>query len=295
MNNTSVVIPISSFSELIKLLSLEHVLNSNIPLDRILKIVMMHKCKSVIVEENHKHRGYSEEYVEFYSTTFKKHSPLTTRIHFFSANAKDIDPKNLKNNENHYLGFCVLRPVDSPKVVEAIIRPPIFEGHSNNSFFICKNEYSVQINIKGSKKQLLKIRAFPFIQPDGRVGTCAHGAIATIDHYLCNNEKISDRKNKRINYFIAKIHKLAVRDDVKFFPRIGLSPEEIQRVLRAMGYHAQVYNRLDDKPYPRDRLALWRIIHYYIESGIPVILGLPTATMGHAMTIIGHSSDPHCW
>jgi hypothetical protein len=120
--------------------------------------------------------------------------------------------------------------------------------------------------------------------------------MAAIDRYLCRKNQIAGAQLRTEPSSIPQIDALASSEnaDTHSFPRPGLSPPQIKRALHAMGYCVLMYHptkhaTLTDAQFPA------RILHYYLESDIPVILGIPTETSGHAMTVVGHSTDPHSW
>jgi len=269
----------------------------NKPLKRIFDLAFWQGCRTVVVESDYKHDGYSDEHEKFYSTLFKKIHKRTQRLHFFSCEHDKINIDNLSQSQKDYLGYCVLRPVKSPKVAEAILKPLEIENGLRETFTICKTTFPVEIRaaIKGKvKEQHLEINGFPFIQPDGYVTSCAHGAIATIDRFLCRKNEINQAQGRKEPCLMTKIDELIFpkKTDIRDFPTPGLFPQQIKMVLQNLGYATRVYY-LNEKATPYDQPA--RIIHYYLESGIPIILGIPTETSGHATTVIGHSCDPHSW
>ena len=270
---------------------LEDHLDDNLALGRIFNLVFSQGCKSVLLEKEYKHGGYRKEYKKFYSKSFRQYPSTVDRLHFFKT--KNLKIANLTKSKDDYLGFCTLRPIDSPKIIEAVISPPTYGTDPDGKVAICKAEYIVKIKVPNKKTpQKLSITGFPFIQPEGRIGSCAHGAIAAIDSYFCKKFKSISKARSIPDIKDITLPILGNGDNL---PCGGLSPEGIQRTLQGMGYYAQVFTGHKGDPYPYDDLALLRMTHYYLESKIPIILGFPTATVGHAVLIIGHTTDPNSW
>ena len=133
----------------------------------------------------------------------------------------------------------------------------------------------------------LTVKGFPFIQQDGQLGCCAHASIATIDHFFAS-------QYRRRPYFVSEIHKEAaqVPDIRRAVPTTGLTALQISQALKKMGYVPLIYHYGKDVQSP---FLPERVIYHYMESQIPIMLGIPTDSGGHALTIIGHSFEPEMW
>jgi len=64
--------------------------------------------------------------------------------------------------------------------------------------------------------------------------------------------------------------------------------EQVTEILTRYGFHPRFY----DKPDLNRQVDFERLLHTYIEAGIPVIVSLKLVDgSGHAIAGIGHSSD----
>lgn len=267
---------------------------SDPPLKRILQIILSQDCHTILVEHDYVDEEWASEHQLFYSKTFKNPPDKTERLHFFTSNLNQEDLTKLGNYQQAYLGFCVLRPLESRRVVNAVIRPMEDKNNPKKSFVLCKAVFPVQIKIAEGNVQHLEVTGFPFIQQDGQLGCCSHVALAVIDRFLLSEEK-PERKHKKDEPFLVGdiVESVSLVPELqRLIPTEGLLPVQISEALKAMGYSPLVYE------YGKGRERLFspeRIIYHYLESKLPVIVGIPTATAKHALTIIGHSFEPDLW
>ena len=78
-------------------------------------------------------------------------------------------------------------------------------------------------------------------------------------------------------------------------PTYGLSTPQINIALQEMGYSPIIYDFSIYNDQERWLLRPEEIIYRYIESGLPVILGIKTRRGGHAVVVCGHSFAPDLW
>jgi len=257
------------------------------PLKRIFQTVLAQGCRTILIEYEYEDPDYQNEYNAFYAKLFKTYSNKAERLHFFACDLKQVELAKLSRFESKYLGFCVLRPFQSQKVVNAIIKPVEDRNRPKRLFVLCQKEFPVEIKVSNKNAQKLKIKGFPFIQQDGQLGCCAHASLATIDHFLASDYG-------RAPYFVSKIVEAAaqVHDIRRAVPTTGLTALQISAALKEMGYVPLIYQYGEgiQSPFPPER-----VIYHYMESEIPIMLGIPTESGGHALTIIGHSFEPDMW
>lgn len=267
---------------------------SDPPLKRIFQTVLSQDCKTILQENDHEDKEWTSEHRTFYKKLFKKYSDKTTRLHFFTSKLYKKDLTNLGKYQETYLGFCVLRPLESQRVVNAVIKPIEDKNYPKRWFLLCKQVFPVEINTDKGDPQHLEVDGFAFIQQDGQLGSCSHVALAMADRYLIKEEK-PERKNKPHEPFlVGDIVKSvsSVSEIQRLIPTGGLRPMQISEALKKMGYYPLVYEYGQDKERP---IPPERVIYHYLESKIPIIVGIPTASGKHALTVIGHSFEPDLW
>jgi hypothetical protein len=266
---------------------------SDTPLKRIFQLVLAQGCKTILVENDYKDKEWSSEYDHFYGKLFKSYSRGTKRLHFFKeAELTNSDISNLAGFQDSYLGFCVLRPLEGQKVVNAIIKPMEDKNTPCKSFILCQETFPVEINVNNNI-QKLSIMGFPFIQQDGQAGCCAHAALMMADRFLVQ-QKNTETGETAEPHFVKTIadYVSSVPSTNRRNPTGGLGPFEISEALRKMGYSPLVYH------YSKNERGLFpseRIIYHYLESKIPIYLSIPTEGGRHALTVIGHSFEPDTW
>jgi len=247
---------------------------NNFPLNKVFEHVCSLRCKTIIVETNYIDEDYLNEFSNFYCSTFKPHSKETTRLHFFSTIIVSDDLYNLKkfNTKSHdkYLGYTVIRPIEAYRVGRTVLKPKI--TNKEQDFILSKANFKV--NIAGSG---LEISGAPFIQQETHVGVCAQAAIWMASLYM-------HKKFDYPRYLPFEITKLAATNFKEI--REGLYFHDMLEILERMGFSPKlfVYVNLD---------YISQIIYSYVESELPVILGLvyPNGS-GHAATVVGHTFNP---
>jgi len=230
----------------------------------------------------------------FYGNLFKKHNERTTRLHFFASKLTEKDIQDLGKYQNSYLGFCVLRPLESQRVVDAVIKPIEDKNYPKRWFLLCKQVFPVEITTNQGIIHKLEVDGFAFIQQDGQLGCCSHVALAMADRFLIKAEKPKRKHKPNDPYLVGDIVESvsSVSEVQRLIPTEGLRPMQISEALKKMGYSPLVYEYGQDKERP---IPPERVIYHYLESKIPIIVGIPTATGKHALTVIGHSFEPDLW
>lgn len=125
------------------------------PLKRIFQIVLSQGCESILVEPGYDDPEYSNEYDSFYKKLFKTYSNKTHRLHFFRCPLRRSDLSDLSRLRSKYLGFCVLRPFQFQKVVNAIIKPVEDRNRPKRSFILCQKPVRVEIKVSNNNTQRL--------------------------------------------------------------------------------------------------------------------------------------------
>lgn len=216
---------------------------SDPPLKRIFQNVLSQNCMTILQENDHEDKEWTSEHRTFYKKLFKKYSDKTTRLHFFTSKLYKKDLTNLGKYQETYLGFCVLRPLESQRVVNAVIKPIEDKNYPKRWFLLCKQVVPVEINIGQGNPQHLEVNGFAFIQQDGQLGSCSHVALAMADRYLITEEK-PERENKPNEpYLVGDIVESvsSVSEVQRLIPTGGLRPIQISEALKKMGYSPLVY------------------------------------------------------
>ncbi len=269
----------------------------NKSLKRILDIVLP-KCGSIIKETNYVDQDFLDSYGDFYVYNFKESSKLCKRIHFFKKCVKveDIFGCGGKNGENfeykrenqeklnghkdkngkhieNYLGSIIIRPGNQSTLSRSYISPSVLE---ENAFVLCGG--IKKANLFGAN---LETFSSPYIQQDGKVSMCATVSIWMATEALSLQWGTPNQSTSTIT----KIATSSTITSGRAIPSSGLTNDQINWALDSMGYDPIFIVASEMKTNDINN-----IIYAYIESKIPVILGIedPNSTTLHAVTIVGH-------
>lgn len=264
-----------------------------IPLARILSILggnFNNRCKTIIIEEGNIDQEYQSEYEIFYKYVFDSNNPEKSfRMHFFSKTFNDINSKTIDQNKNNYLGYCTLRPKPYSTISDAFIsEETVIDVTTRFVFLPCSIEKKIILeNIE------LKVKGFPFMQKDGRIVVCAQAALKIVADYFYEKGIIKKPYTALEISEVAK--KSPHQSGERHIPTSGLNIVQIRLALEEMGFNPIVY----DYTYSEQKEIFFQhpeqIIYRYLESGIPVIVGIETAGERHALVIIGHTFNPDYW
>lgn len=228
---------------------------------------------TVVTEEHYIDRVYRDSYYFYYASKHFDYNRYCKRLFLFDClfqeDFSDISPEFL---EERFIGSVVIRPIMNRSIGRTLLSPRYFLDKS--PCYIRLADYSVTVYGKR-----LKIRGFPYSMQDGETTSCAEITILNIlDYYSQTYPEYRYLLPSDINH-IAESNSYERR-----LPTIGLRYELISKIFSEVGFHPRLYS--SQKMSAR---KLKRIMHYYIESGIPVALGLKVDTANkHSIICIGH-------
>lgn len=247
----------------------------NEPLERLLKIITQHGVKSVVVEP-YVDPHFRSEYSRFYATTFRPHTALTARLHFFTARIAS-GYANLSKYQSAYRGYSILRPIPSNPVGRTMVTPPPELGPGLAAS--CAGEEEVH-----PFGWPLRVTGMPFISSDGQYLRCAHA----VQWMVLYHAYLAHGLPRRLP---ADIHDSSMGGAVvgRQIPSEGLS-------------HAQILNSLQRLELPAGRtllphsrsqsrnagvISLYASLCRYVNSQLPPIVLSP----GHARVIVGYRRE----
>ena len=237
-------------------------------------------AKSYVLEDPYIDRDYSADYAQFYALTFHAHERHCKRVHFFSRDISPLLQRPLSTDrlndlgdfaKNTYCGFCVLRPLSAAPIGRTVLLARVGNGFNMEATVTCRAEFNA--HLLGAR---LQVTGTSFLQQDSRVGACAQVAIWAGMRHM----------HARYNYnwvSVADITRFAGPPSVTeavSLPNASdrLSSDAMVRSIAEAGY----------QPLCLPSLDIGHAILPYVESGIPVILGLNIGeSVGHAVTVVG--------
>ena len=236
--------------------------------------------ESYVLEDPYIDRDYSVDYAQFYSLTFPTHERHCKRVHFFSRDISPLLQQPLSSAqlsgigdfaENTYCGFCVIRPLSAAPIGRTVLLARLGNGFNLEASVTCRANFHA--HLLGAR---LQVTGTSFLQQDSRVGACAQVAIWTGMRHM----------HARHDYnwvSVADITRFAGPPSVTeavSLPNASdrLSSDAMVRAIAEAGHQPLCFHRPD----------IGHAILPYVESGIPVILGLDIGgTVGHAVAVVG--------
>ena len=237
-------------------------------------------AKSYVLEDPYIDRDYSADYLHFYARTFRAHKRHCKRVHFFSSDVSPLLNRPLSTEGLHqirvaarttYCGFCVIRPLPTAPVGRSVLRGQVLDRFDMEATVTCRARF--RANLLGVD---LQVTGTSFLQQDARVGACAQVAIWAGMRHM----------HARYNYdwvSVADITRFATPTTATEAVSLPAGSDFLTSERMIRGISEAGYQPLCFRGPNIDRAIL-----PYVESGIPVILGLNFGgTIGHAVTVIG--------
>lgn len=245
-------------------------------------------AQTILVEDEYIDRDFTDAFAAYYARLFKRHSKICKRIHIFSRDLTTILNRptvvgvanGLQECQPDYIGFIVLRPVHQAPIASVCLKmPPTPAGHEQH--LLAKARYYV--HILGAE---LHVDALPMTQQDQRIGACAQASIwSAARHFHARHRGpwismvgITEAAMMQEAYSVS----LTLPNGSEFLSLGGMVS-----ALRGSGRKPLVYtgNGAGLANWPGIRPA--DVINRYIDSGIPVIVGLGGDSIGHAVIASG--------
>ncbi|WP_159477587.1 papain-like cysteine protease family protein [Dyadobacter sp. 3J3] len=231
-----------------------------------------------LVEYPYVDKVYRNSFYNYYASKHASYQRDCIRITIYD---QQINRSDFLESERHtalkekFLGYFILRPI---KAIfgRSLINPAAFEG---SDFQICVQKTSC--SVFGVK---LDISGFPHSSQDGETITCAETTIWSLMEYFGN--KYADYKPVLPSQITKTLELHATQRQL---PAQGLTMDEISFVLKQYGFGTRLYS------HETYGAALFEIIDTYIESGIPLMVGLESVDggLGHVVVLIGkHYEQP---
>lgn len=248
------------------------------------------KPYTIIQEMHHIDPSFRDTYYTYFSNQHfdvKRYSRrlsfvkgVITESNFFSPN-KRIQ----KNIAHEFMGACVINPLSTGILGKTLIAPQFLLPKSSVPVYIRLSRF--KLHIYGKK---FFVNAFPYRMQDEETMRCAEVTLLNLMEYYSNSYK--DYRNI-VPSEILNIEQKHSHERV--LPSKGTSYPVLTKVLSELGFSPRLYSLSAIERYSLSRVTqedeLKRLLHYYIESGIPVALNLlPLGNngAGHSMVCIGH-------
>lgn len=240
-------------------------------------------AKSILLQDAVRDPDFLEEYEAFYSKQQKGVSNLCRRLHFFSIEVPGGAETQSEEDvlsfvdaaaKDDYLGFVTLRPLRHAPVGASILK------YLPQAPVSCKDDFPV--HIAGCE---FSVSGTPYLQQDNAVGACAQVSIWVALRTL--RKRLGNSAYSPAELTVAATKHFTVN---RVFPgRDGLTPHQMLEAIRSAGHDPLIIDLRNLPPMPPDARAeeAVKFVTPYLDSGLPVILGLDNPTGGHAVVAIG--------
>lgn len=253
---------------------------------------------TVICEDYHVDPMYRDSYYSYFSNQHFTMSRFTQRLTFFKDKwefKKIIVPENAEKLNEDFLGTCIICPTDARTLGRTLLTPA-FMLDSGPCYLRLAN-YS--ITVFGIR---LSVRAFLFQMQDRETTRCAEVTLLNILDYFGNS--YSDYRTYRPSEIIRA--EQAFSPD-RTLPSRGINYFTMSKLLTKFGFSPRLYGKKAisyvEGPFSEEEgkamdwptIEMQRLLHYYVESGIPVatnVMQTDSEQMpGHSLICIGYSGE----
>lgn len=261
-------------------LELQDEFGGTVAIHRIFAMAMCQGARSLVVEENPDEREYKAEFEGLFKniTPFRE-KKTPHRLHFFEGSIKN--PQDIQSATG-YLGYVDIRPTPDRTVCWALLDGRLVTGRNNNYLFLtCCRRYTVKVAGRD-----FCVNAFPYMQQEGVAVRCAQASLATISDFLgCEISGPAFTDKTALDSPSAD----------RPLPSPGLTARQICIGIRAMSREPLLFDYTQLPADKRVLLQAEQTIYSYVESGIPVLVGIDTPRGRHALVAIGHTFTPDSW
>ncbi|MES2628499.1 MAG: hypothetical protein V4616_05970 [Bacteroidota bacterium] len=202
---------------------------------------------------------------------YKRHC---VRLSFFAAETDEddfTDPAKKEKIERLYRGFLILRPTEPQIIGRSLISPKALK---HRDFLACSTTVSTTVNsIK------VCVEGFPHSSQDAETIKCAETTIWALMEYY--GSKYPEYKPVLPSTIIKQLNSLSYERQI---PSNGLNIMQMSFALKEFGFAPRIYA----KEVYKDEFD--KLLRIYIESGIPIVLGLEGGSIGHAVLCVGRNT-----
>ncbi len=225
---------------------------------------------SIVLEKDYIDSSYRDVYYNYYSKKLTSFERNCKRLVLFGGllDSEDLYGKGSERTlSDSLIGTIVVKPPNVPGIGKILLNPNRLDDIKGS--YIRTTDFEIEL-----AGHILKVNAYPFMGQDAESITCAEVSIWTVLQYY------GTRYPEYRTVLPSEI--LQVVNDIipeRNLPSKGMTKAQKSTVIKHFGFYPRMItidkdNMLDGK----------RLIHYYVESGIPVLLSLNQ----HSVVCIGH-------
>ncbi|TFG24540.1 MAG: hypothetical protein EU529_04005 [Promethearchaeota archaeon] len=287
-----------NYSEVLKFESLTYDdLTNNSNIKNIYTFLENQNCKEIIIEAHYNDKFYLDDYLHFYGSCFQSYKRFCKRLHFFTASVKNLiieiidnyeedNTEKLNELQNNYLGFLIVRPLNT-----IIGRTAITFSSANNNIDIGhRSNFAHIFTLKTYNVNLLGIplvvKSLGFQEQDQTISACATSALWTI----------LEKTNPRFGYYTPTPYEITQKASEfisisRAIPSSGLTGMQVMNSIKKFGLEAEFMSISEENTLgiKIDRNAVLSLCYAYLKGGFPLFLALKINDSDyHATAILGY-------
>jgi hypothetical protein len=250
---------------------------------------------TVVVERFHVDPSYRDRYYNYFAGQHFQVSRFTERLTFFTNDHADesaFSPSNADALNRDFIGTCIIFPTEAKTLGRILLKPEyIFDADA--VYHVRLTEYT--ITVFGIR---LTFRAFPCQMQDRETTRCAEVTLLNILNYF----------GSTYSEYRAYLPSDIVNMEQEFnsdrtLPSRGINYSTMSKLLMRCGFSPRLYSvralrredgKRGDMAWKRQEMR--RLLHYYVESGIPVAVNVAHEKKhkepGHSLICIGYKRTP---
>ena len=226
---------------------------------------------TVVCEQEYVDRPYRDTYYAYFASKYTNFSKNCKRLAFFQGKVEEeklfhYDSDTETYLQEHFVGVCVLRPLKVGKIGRTILDPTKLEnGHA----YIRTTKFN--FIILGHD---LTADGFTYSSQDSETMTCSEITVWNILEYFGN--RYSEYRSVLPSQIIGELERISTE---RVLPSRGLHYSQVSELLKAFGFSPRLYAR---KAYEKEApkgIDFKKTFHYYVESGIPLAVGVSAKAM----------------
>ena len=233
---------------------------------------------TIVYEPVYVDRVFRDSFYLYYAGKYNAIDRNCKRLAFFKGVIRDFNQPNIENIlQEQFVGISVIKPLSRGRLGRTLLNPGKLKIRK---CYLRLTEFEFTI-----LDYHLKLKAFPFSSQDGETMTCAETSLWDILEYF------SHQYAEYRSILPSDIHRsLESISQQRNLPSTGLHFGKISLLLKEYGFAPRIYAANGNSGYSDEDIR--RAFHYYIESGIPIVVGVAgELNIRHSIVCIGHGKE----
>lgn len=236
---------------------------------------------TIVYEDEYVDKIYRDTFYTYFSGKHAHYDRNCKKLSLFRGYINSevfysFDDKTEAFLQQRFVGICVLKPLIVGKVGRTLLDPTKLNfptAYVRTTLF--------KFTVLGHN---LSIQSFPYSSQDSETMTCAETTIWNILEYFGN--RYPEYKTVLPSHMIRELERISQE---RILPSRGLDYYTVSELLKTFGFAPRLYA---SKAYSESNFK--SIFHYYVESGIPLAVGVSGKyddhIVRHSVVCIGHGN-----